>query len=156
MQSSSLCWEQNLISRRSRLNHASCLTISLLNPERRIDDHFMTPNTECVCGRVGVNLVFRACTMPVQSDRAESVIAESGDSTKDTVSAQLHRYAGAQNTHSHACTYRNTHTHARVQRSGEAIQLEFHLEVCVCERVSVCVEVFRSLYYSGNIRGVSV
>lgn len=32
--------------------------------------------------------------MPVQSDGAEPVIAESGDSAEDTVSTQLHRNAG--------------------------------------------------------------
>lgn len=51
-------------------------------------------------------LFFRARTMPVQPDRAEPAIAESGDSTKDTVSAQLHRYAG------------ETHTHTQTAESG--------------------------------------
>lgn len=32
--------------------------------------------------------------MPVQSDGAEPVIAESGDSAEDAISAQLHRNAG--------------------------------------------------------------
>lgn len=32
--------------------------------------------------------------MPVQPDRAEPVVAESGDSAEDTVSTKLHRNAG--------------------------------------------------------------
>lgn len=43
---------------------------------------------------VFVNSIFRACTVPVQPDRAEPVVAESGDSAEDTVSTKLHRNAG--------------------------------------------------------------
>lgn len=86
----------------------------------------MTHNTECVFVHscVGVNVIFRARTMPVQPDRAQPAIAEFGDSTEDTVSAQLHRYAGKKR-----CTEK--HTHAPVQIAGEAIYVVFHLEVCV-------------------------
>lgn len=45
---------------------------------------------------VFVNSIFRACTVPVQPDRAEPVVAESGDSAEDTVSTKLHRNAGDQ------------------------------------------------------------
>ena len=80
--------------------------------------HFMTPNSECVCLCVGVNFIFRACTMPVQPDRAEPVIAESGNSAKDTVSAQLHRNAGKEVTHTHVHTHTHTHTHRSLYSSG--------------------------------------
>lgn len=42
-------FETSLISQRSRLNHTSGLTISLMNPERKTDDRFMTTNVECGC-----------------------------------------------------------------------------------------------------------
>lgn len=79
----------NMISWNCGLNQVTGLMISG-NPERRFDDHFLPHNTDCICTHVGVNFIFRACTMPVQPDRAEPVIAKSGDSTKDAVSAQLH------------------------------------------------------------------
>lgn len=130
----------NLISQRGRLNHASGLTISLLNPESRIDDHLMTYITLNVF--VGANFfIFRARTMPVQPDRAEPVIAESGDSAEDTISAQLHRYAGEKK-----------NTHLDMHRYREQGKLFSSVSRFVWR--NVCV--WRSLYRSGNDGGVSV
>lgn len=49
---------------------------------------------------------FRACSLSVQFDGAESIAAKFGDLAKNTVSTELHRYAGNTCT----CTYK-THTH---------------------------------------------
>lgn len=43
---------------------------------------------------VFLNSIFRACTVPVQPDRAEPFVAESGDSAEDAVSTKLYRNAG--------------------------------------------------------------
>lgn len=59
---------------------------SLQNPEREGVRPLMLT--------VFVNSIFRACTVPVQPDGAEPVIAESGDSAEDAVSTKLHRNAG--------------------------------------------------------------
>lgn len=67
---------------------------SSLNHKKSIHDHFMTHNTVFVHVCVGVNFIFRALAMPVQPDRTEPAPAEFGDSSKDTVSTQLHRNAG--------------------------------------------------------------
>lgn len=72
--------------------------------------------------------------MPVQPDRAEPVIAESGDSAEDTVGAQLHRHAGAKDTHRRAHTYRNTHTHictAMESRRSNLVSVSIR-GLCVC------------------------
>lgn len=70
--------------------------------------------------------------MPVQPDWAEQVIAESGDSTKDTVSAQLHRYAGKKK--------KKTHTHSAESRGSNLVSVSFRAQsvcVCVCEPMLV-------------------
>lgn len=72
--------------------------------------------------------------MPVQPDWAEPVIAESGDSTKDTVGAQLHRYAGKkdESVHRHACTYRNAQICTGTEsRGSNLVSVSFQGE-CVC------------------------